>query len=105
MFHFKDIEQILEDKNKKITELSIRNESLDREMENLYKELKVTPEQLSSFIQKEENFTEKNWKEMQKEKEKLDQKLQTEIKSIRNPKEAKKAYSQRKINPQWLFVK
>lgn len=105
MFPSKDLEQILEDKNKKIQELSIRNESLDRETRKLLEELKVTPEQLTAFVSKKENFTENNWQELQKEKDKLDRKLETEISSIRNPNAVKKAYKSRKVDPRWLFVR
>lgn len=105
MFEHKDLEKILEDKNIKIKELSIRNENLDREAIAFLEELKVTPEQLTIFIEDEENFTGENWKELQKERDKLEQKLQTEIRSMRNPLEVKKAYSERKIDNHWLFVK
>jgi len=105
MFEHKDLDKILEDKNIKAKELTIRNENLDRETKALLEELKVSPEQLTTFIEDKENFTEENWKELQIEREKLEQKLQTEIKSIRNPLEVKKAYSERKVDQHWLFVK
>jgi len=105
MFEQKDLEKILEDKNKKIKELAIRNENLDRETKAFLNELKVTPDQLTTFIEDKDNFTEENWKELHKERNKLDEKLQTEIKSIRNPLDVKKAYSERKIDTHWLFVK
>jgi hypothetical protein len=105
MFQFKDLEEILEDKNKMIKELSIRNENLDRETKKFLKDLKVTSEQLTAFIEKKDNFTEKNWEVLQKEKNKLDQKLQTDIKSVRNPLDVKKTYAERKIDQHWLFVR
>jgi uncharacterized UPF0160 family protein len=105
MFQFKDLEEILEDKNKMIKELSIRNENLDRETKKFLEDLKVTSEQLTAFIEKKDNFTEKNWEVLQKEKNKLDQKLQTDIKSVRNPLDVKKTYAERKIDQHWLFVR
>lgn len=105
MFLSKDLEQVLDDKNKKIQELAIRNESLDRETNKFLEELKVTAEQLSAFIENKDNFSEKNWQELQKEKEKLDRKLEAEISSITNPKEVKKTYKSRNVDHRWLFVR
>lgn len=105
MFEHKDLEKIFEDKNIKIKELAIQNEALDRETQTFLEELNVTPEQLTIFIKDKDNFTEENWKELQKEKEKLEQRLETEMHSMRNPLDVKKNYSERIVNNHWLFVK
>lgn len=90
---------------KKITELEIRNHKLDRDTLDLLKELKVTPEQLSLFLKESENFTKLDWEKMQNEREKIDQKLQTELKSFRNPLKSQKTQQERNINNHWLFVR
>ena len=89
----------------KIQELAIQIENLDRETAKLLSELDVTPEQLTSFIQKEKNFTEKNWEELQAEKKKLNEKLLRDLRSICDPRKTKKAYKDRKVDNRWLFVK
>src|SRR5262245_24830884 len=105
MFQQNNLDQHLEEKNKKIKELIIRNEVLDKETKKFIEELKVTTEQLTAFIEKQENFTEKNWKELQKEKNKIEQRLHTDLISMRNPLEVKKTYAERKIDQHWLFVR
>jgi hypothetical protein len=105
MFDQKDLEKSIEDEQRKINELIIRNENLDLETDTFLKNLKVTPEQLSLFMANKDNFTEENWERLQQEKEKREMKLETEIKNIRNPLKVKKTYSERKIENHWLFVR
>lgn len=105
MFSTENIEEKINTNEKKIRELDIRHEKLDMDISNFLEELDVTPEQLSAFISNPENFTEENWKELQRRKKQLDEKLNVELKSIRDPLKSKKAFASLKINPQWLYVK
>lgn len=102
----------LESLETKIKKNEQKAEALFQEILTLYQqekifldELKVTPEQLTTFISAKENFTEQNWETLNFEKQKLDQKLQTELNNIRNPKKTKKAYSEKKIEGHWLYIK
>ena len=90
---------------KKIKELEIRNQKLDRDTFDLLEELKVTPEQLSLFLKESDNFTNSDWEKLQNEREKIDQKLQTELKSFHNPLKSKKTLREQNINNHWLFVR
>ncbi len=90
---------------KKIRELEIRNQKLDQDTLDLLKELQVTPEQLSQFLNNNDNFTQLDWEKMQQQREKLDQKLQTELTCLRNPLKSKKTQQERYINNHWLFVR
>lgn len=90
---------------KLIQELSIRMEQLDREIDTLLKELKVTPDQLSTFIQEKDNFTEDNWLQLQEQRRKLDEKLLCELKNVSDPLKTKKNYEGRVIGSNWIHVR
>lgn len=90
---------------KKIRELEIRNQKLDQDTLDLLKELQITPEQLTLFLNDNDNFTQLDWEKMQQQREKLEQKLQTELTSLRNPLKSKKTQQERCINNHWLFVR
>jgi len=105
MFKEDNLDEKIEKNDSKIKEISIQIQNLNREEKALLDELKVTPEQLSTFIENKENFSEKNWDEIQSQKKKLDQKLLLELANIRNPSKTKKAFKERNIDNNWLFVK
>ncbi|MGA8164395.1 MAG: hypothetical protein WB791_05130 [Waddliaceae bacterium] len=94
-----------EDFQRKIQELSLLIEACDRREKELLEELRVTPEQLTAFVKDKANFTEKNWEELQEERQKWDSTLERDLQNILNPKQTKQAYAERDINPQWLYVK
>lgn len=100
-----DTEEKLNLNEKKIRELAIRHEKLDNDVADFLKELEVTPEQLTAFISKKENFTEENWEELQNQKKKLDEKLDVELKNVRDPLKSKKALASLNVNRHWLYVK
>lgn len=100
-----ELEQQINRNEKTMQELAIRIENLDRQVDEFLTELQVTPEQLSALLEKKEKFTESNWQELIKQKQELDDKLNRELKNIRNPLSAKKTYSERKIGNNWLFVR
>lgn len=109
MFFSKDLEQNLEQGTKKndtlLRQLLIRVDALDREIKMLLDELKITPEQVSTFLENPENFTPENWEELQTERKALDDKLKRELDNIRNPSKTKKAQTDRHVAPHWLYVK
>jgi hypothetical protein len=88
-----------------LRELLNRAKELEKDEEKLFSELNVTPEQVSSFIAKPENFTVENWEKIKEEKKQLDQKLDRELKNIKNPLKTKKTYKDSVIDNRWLFVK
>lgn len=109
MFFSKDKELNLEQGTKKnealLKQLLIRVDSLDREIKMLLDELKVTPEQVSTYLSNKDNFTTENWEELQKERKANDEKLKRDLDNIRNPSKTKKAMADRHVAPHWLFVK
>lgn len=104
MFHSKD-SNTLRRKHIELMELMLRHENLKRQTEELLQELQITPEQLTTYIENKENFTEKNWNELQSERTKIEEKIQTEISSINNPLKAKKTYSEKNIPNHWISVR
>jgi hypothetical protein len=99
------LKQRIEKNGLAIQELAIRMENLDREIADFLKELKVTPEQLTAFVENEKNFTEANWKEVVKHKKAFEDKLQREIENIRNPSKTKKALAELNIPRHWIAVR
>lgn len=106
MFLSKDQpEEKLQNNERKIEELSIQFEALDREIHGLLQELNVTPEQLTQFVNTKQNFTDENWDQLQEEHKKMQEKLQVELQNIRNPQQMKKRYAERFVGNNWLFVR
>lgn len=88
-----------------IEELSIRIATLDRDVKSLLDELNVTPNQLTVFLNDENNFTEANWNTLLQERKALDDKLLRALVNVTNPIKAKKTYADRHVQPHWLFVR
>lgn len=99
------IDEKFEKTQKKMQELEIRNTKLDRDAVDLLTELKVSAEQLSQYIDDKENFSKKNWDQLQKKKSEIEQKLETELNSVRNPLKTQKTLKERNVNQHWLFVR
>ena len=100
-----NVEEKLSLNEKKIRELSIRLEKLDSDITEFLEELEVTPEQLTTFISHKGNFTDNNWEALQKHKKQLDEKLEVELKNVRNPHKTKKALESLHVARHWLHVK
>lgn len=105
MFFQDTAEEKLKVNEKKMRELAIRLEKLDSDISAFLEELNVTPEQLTSFVSNKDNFTDSNWIDLQAEKKKLDEKLNTELKNIRNPLKSKKNLASLNVSQHWLYVK
>jgi chromosome segregation ATPase len=106
---FPDSEQKLEQNiaktNISIQQLMIHMEGLDREIQELLGELHVTPQQLSVFIENEQNFTQENWSELQQQRKILDEKLMTFLSNVKDLRKTTKAHKERHVQNHWLFVK
>lgn len=102
---FDTLEQKTESNNKKLKEICLRIEKLDQDMEQLFKEQGINPIEVAEFLDKKENFTEKEWNEIQEARRILDKELKVNLKNIRDPRKAKKAYNDRYVQPHWLYVR
>lgn len=100
------LEEKIQATERKLNELSIRLKRLDDEYQQLLKEWGLTTEELKNHVENPENFDPPIWEELQKEKKKLDEKLNLELNSVSDPLKTKKAFSEQgNIQQHWLFVR
>lgn len=100
-----ELEKQVEKNAKILQELTIQIEILNRQTDELLKELNVSHEQLTAFVGNKDAFTEDNWNDLVAQKKALDEKLLKALVNVRNPIKAKKAYQDRHVQPHWLFVR
>lgn len=105
MFFQNTLDEKITENEKKIKDLKNRLESINFQSDSFFEELEVTEEQLSSFISDENNFTKENWDQLQKEKKKLDDKLNVELANIKNPLKSKKNLASLHVAQHWLHVR
>lgn len=100
-----DLENKITLQEKKISEIEIKNERMEEEIESFYEEFEVNQQNLSLFISQKENFSDGSWEILQAEKQKAESKLARDLENIANPFRLKKVYKQRKVETHWLFVR
>ena len=89
-----------------LQELLIRIDGLDRQVKAFMDEIDICPQQVSSYVNNPDNFTQENWEQLENQRKKLDEKLNVELRNIRNPKNAKREYSARAgVQQHWIFVR
>jgi hypothetical protein len=88
-----------------IQELSIRIEALNRDVDELFSQLRVSPEQLTAFIENKDNFSEENWNALLEQRKALDEKLLRELLHVSNPKKTQQSFKSMNVQPHWLFVR
>lgn len=99
------LEKQVEKNAQTIRELAIQIENINRQTEELLKELNVSPDQLTTFINNKDAFSEENWNALTAQRKALDEKLLLELANVRNPLKAKKTFQDRQVQPHWLFVR
>lgn len=90
---------------KKINELSLQIEALDRKVEELLNEFKIDCEAILKFNENKDNFSDEEWEELQHERDQLRLRLLKELQGIKNPTETEKKYKERNVQPHWLFIR
>ncbi|MBA3957358.1 MAG: hypothetical protein H0X51_03040 [Parachlamydiaceae bacterium] len=96
---------ILQNQNK-INQLQIHLDNQAREEDQFLKDLNISLEQLSTFIENSSNFTEENWQQLNQHKQLLNDKLKARLETIRNPKDVKRNYaSLQGIDRHWIHVR
>lgn len=100
-----ELEFKIEKTNIAIKKLSIDIENIMRNNDALFRDLNVTPAQVSTFISNKDYFTEDNWKTIVEQKHQLEEKLKRELANIRNPQKVKKTQAERAAPRHWLFVR
>lgn len=90
----------------KIKEISIRIERLEKECQELFDYLGLTPEQLEQEIAVIERHSPEVWKELQEQKEQMEEGLKRELHHIPDLGASKKKRSEsRQVAPHWIFVR
>lgn len=90
----------------RIKEISIRLDRLDREMDDVFSELGINPEQLHAYFQQSKHLSSTLEEEIHQERKRLDEKLELALQCIKDPLKLKKTFSERgSVKPHWLFVR
>lgn len=88
---------------KKLKELLLKNEALDREVSGLLKE--ETLQKVAAYSQDKGNFSDEEWDTLEKERKDFEVKLRRELDQVQNIKEKEKKQKERNVAPTWLFVR
>lgn len=102
---FETYEQQTVRNEKKIKEICLRIEKLDQDVEQYFKEQGINPVEVAQYMENKENFSDSEWKEIQEAQHLLEKELKLNLKNIRDPRKAKKAYNDRHVQPHWLYVR
>ena len=105
MFFTKSREDSTLTNEKKLKELSMEFENLNRTVEAFFSEWNVSEDTITEYNQLQSQFSEEAWTQLNAERLKLEAKLKSELNHVRNPLEAKKRYEERNVAPHWLFVR
>jgi hypothetical protein len=98
-------ENQIQQSDTKIQAIEIELNHLEREVNELFDLMDVTPEQLSAFIENKENFTDEHWSELHNQRKLMDERLHRTQTNIRNPLKTKRSYNNLHVGRHWLFVK
>ncbi len=100
------LEEKIHQTERKLIELSVHMQRLNREYQGLLEELALTPEQLKEFMDNPDNFAPPIWEKLQNEKKKINERLNLDLNNVRDANKTKTVYSEKgKIQQHWLFVR
>ena len=99
------LEQQLEKQQRRIQELELENEALNREIDGFLEEVGVSSQQISDYVHNQDNFSKEEWQRLQACSSDLEQKLQQKLENIADPRKNKKNYDERNIPQHWVFVR
>ena len=99
----------LENKSKlnerKLNEIKLRYEQISRDIEQLFKEFDISPEDISTYVSNPDNFSPRTWAEFEKRTKALEERLESDLKTIRDVDQAKKSFEDKHISKNWIFCK
>ncbi|MFT4552987.1 MAG: hypothetical protein ACI9S8_001620 [Chlamydiales bacterium] len=90
-------------KGSELKRLEFEIEALERETAELFKKLDITPEKIQAFLDKD-NYSEKEWDYIQKERAKFEEQLERELNSIDDPERKKQAFAELKNTASWMRI-
>jgi hypothetical protein len=89
----------------KVEQLIKRFDHLEGLFEEMTAEFGISVEELAHFCSKPDNFYGDAWDQMETARKQVDQKLQLDLNSIKNPKKTSQKYRDIEQSRQWLFVR
>lgn len=102
LFGKDDLGKRIEANDKKLQELQAKIAELDRETEEVFEQLEVTPEQIEKFLSDKNNFSDSDWEEIQRQIADIEAKAISQRDIIK----VRRAYKERsEIQRNWLFVR
>lgn len=102
---FDTLEDKIKQNERTLNELKLRYEQLNKEIEQLFKEFDVSQEDICKYASDPNNFSPKDWNELEKRRKTLDERLENDLKSIRDVSKAKKSFEERNVSNHWIFCK
>lgn len=105
MVHSDKLEAQIINNERKLKELTIQIENIQRETHELFNELNICPIHFAAFIENKDNFSESDWIMLQEQKKKLDEKLDLAMNNLPDLAQRRKALNELNMSRNWLFVK
>lgn len=102
---FDSLENKTKQNERKLRELKLKYERVNKEIESLYKEIAMTPEELSAYAQDPSNFSPRAWDELQKKQKALEEHLENDLKQLRDVTAAKKSFQENNVSQHWIFCR
>lgn len=91
---------------RKLVELSVHIQRLNREYQEIIDELALAPDELKNFAENPENFDPPIWEQLQQEKKQMDERLDLELNNVQDANKTKHTISERgKVQQHWLHVR
>ena len=105
MIEDQNLENQLNRQDRRLKELTVEIESLDREIEELMAPLAMTKNQVDAYLGNKEHFTDEEWATLENIKSDLELKLAKIGSQKSNPQKLKDAYQELNVSRHWLFVR
>ncbi|MFA6916168.1 MAG: hypothetical protein WC222_07210 [Parachlamydiales bacterium] len=105
MFFQSSDEEKLQTNDKKLKEIGIQLEKLSADIDELYNVHKSNPDSIDTHFENAENFSQEEWDLLQQMLQHNNKKLEAIENKVVDPRETKKKYSERVVDPRWLFIR
>lgn len=102
---FNTLENKSKQNEKKLRELTLQYERLNKDIEQFFTDLDVKPEQLSQMASNPDNFTPKAWEELKRLHKELEERLEKDLSSIRDIGKAKKSFEEKNVSRHWIYCR
>lgn len=102
---FDTLENKSKQNEKKLRELTLQYERLNKDIEKFFIDLDVLPEQLSSLASNPDHFPPKAWEELKRLHKELEERLEKDLSSIRDVSKTKKSFEEKNVARHWIFCR